>query len=294
MTPWTRAVDADAGRAMIAAAASRVRARRLAVQHWAEPEPERGEIWHLVDDPVTVWAMPDATGALLLDIDVPVRDGVDAARLRRWLAELAAVAGWTGSWRVGVLDHDPLMASLTADPDARHVATKMQLDVRTVAEPSGVHLRAMDDVDYAAYRERADEEYAQERVAAGADPSIEAARATAAAQMAEMLPDGPRTRGQRMWTVRDGAGERVGILWVALRDGFGFINDISLDESRRGQGIGTQVLRAAAAEMRAVGLGVLALNVFGSNDAARRLYAREGFRETETLWSVPIPAASVA
>lgn len=275
---------------MIAAAAERVRARRLAVQRWVEPEPERGEIWHLSDHRMTVWAMPDAAAVTLLDIVVPAGGPHSPLALSTLLADLAAAAGWSGSWRFGVIDGDPLPASLAARPDARRVATKMQLDVREAAGPSGVQLLPMDDVDYTAYREHADEEYAQERFAAGADASIEAARATVAAQMAEMLPDGIRTPTQRLWTVRDEAGERAGVLWVALRDGFGFINDIALDETRRGQGLGTQALRAAAAEIRAAGLGILALNVFGSNDAARRLYAREGFRETETLWSVPIPA----
>ncbi|GAA2888395.1 GNAT family N-acetyltransferase [Microbacterium esteraromaticum] len=289
---WTRVAEHDASRAVIAAAASRVQARRRAVQGWVEPEAERGEVWHLAEEAVTVWAMPDARSVTLLDIDAPARYGDDPQGLRQLLAELAAAAGWTGNWRFGVIDGDPLLASLTGIPDARRVATKMQLDVRDAPDPVGVGLQPMDDADYAAYREHADEEYAQERFAAGADPSIEAARNTAAAQMIEMLPDGPRTAGQLLWTVRDDEGERTGILWVAIRDGFGFINDISLDESRRGQGIGTQALRAAAAEIRAAGLDVLALNVFGSNDDARRLYAREGFAETETLWTAPIEVPS--
>ena len=287
MPVWTRVVDGDARRAMIAAAA-RAQARRRAVQGWAEPEPERGEIWHLADDAVTVWAMPDARAVTLLDIDAPDRHALD---LRQLLGDLSAATGWEGDWRFGVLDGDPLLASLAERPDARRVATKMQLDVRGVAGPVGVGLQQMDDADYAAYREHADEEYAQERVAAGADTSIEAARTTVAAQMAELLPDGPHTAGQLLWTVRDEQDKRAGILWISLRDGFGFINDISVDESRRGLGIGTQVLRAAAAEMRAAGLDVLALNVFGSNDDARRLYAREGFSETETLWTAPIEAS---
>ena len=288
MVVWTRVAEGDAHRAMIAAAAARAQARRRAVQGWAEAEPARGEIWHLADDAVTVWAVPDARSVTLLDIDAPDRDAQD---LRQLLDDLSVTAGWAGNWRFGVLDGDPLLALLTEGPDARHVATKMQLDVRGAADPVGVRLQPMDDADYAAYREHADEEYAQERVAAGADASIESARTTVAAQMAELLPDGPRTAGQLLWTVRDEQGERAGILWVALRDGFGFINDISVDESRRGQGIGTQALRAAAAEMRAAGLDVLALNVFGSNDDARRLYAREGFSETETLWTAPIEAS---
>lgn len=59
--------------------------------------------------------------------------------------------------------------------------------------------------------------------------------------------------------------------------------------SVRGQGYGTQTLRFAAEQARAAGIDVLALNVFGHNDDARRLYTREGFIETEIVWSLATP-----
>ncbi|GAB2514437.1 hypothetical protein GCM10027267_09060 [Paramicrobacterium agarici] len=45
---------------------------------------------------------------------------------------------------------------------------------------------------------------------------------------------------------------------------------------------------AAAAQTRRAQLPVLALNAFGSNAGARRLYEREGYVATETLWSAKV------
>lgn len=109
--------------------------------------------------------------------------------------------------------------------------------------------------------------------------------AEAEASMARLLPDGLATPGQRLWTVCDDGGQAVGRLWVHLQEHRGFIYDIEMRESVRGQGLGTQTLRAAAAHTSEVGLRLLALNVFGSNEPARRLYAREGYTETEVIWS---------
>jgi ribosomal protein S18 acetylase RimI-like enzyme len=164
----------------------------------------------------------------------------------------------------------------------------MRIAVAEVPQPSGIRLVPMDDGDFSAYRAVADEDYAQERFASGAEPTIEESRRVAAVQMAELLPFGPRTPGHRLWIVRDAEDVPAGMLWVQLGDGAAFIYDISMDEDRRGQGLGTQALRAAALETARAGLQTLALNVFGSNEGARRLYTREGYRETEVLWSVPI------
>ena len=106
---------------------------------------------------------------------------------------------------------------------------------------------------------------------------------------AALLPEGLQAPGNRFWTVRDDDDRRAGILWLHLRENLGFIYDFAIDEDRRGRGLGTQTLRAAAEETARAGLDVLALNVFGSNPGARRLYEREGYRITESLWSVPIP-----
>lgn len=280
---WIHITEPVQRRALLTAAAGRVFTARAAAERReiAVPDIDRGEIWQTVDGAVTVWVMPDAGEVILADVDGATTD---------WslFDDLAAGAGWSGVWHFSAFAGQSHMAALAESANARRVATKMRVSVAEVPAPDGIDLVPMDDADFASYRAVADEDYAQERFASGAEPTIEDSRRVAAEQMADVLPEGPRTAGHRLWTVLDGAGERVGILWVHLGEDVAFIYDISLHESRRGQGLGTQALRAAAEEAASAGLDVLALNVFGSNDGARRLYAREGYRETEVLWSVPI------
>ena len=69
--------------------------------------------------------------------------------------------------------------------------------------------------------------------------------------------------------VHKGTGKRshTGSLGVALREGY------------RDEGIGTEMLRILADESRKSGLKLLRLSVFDSNQRARHVYEKVGFRE---------------
>lgn len=58
--------------------------------------------------------------------------------------------------------------------------------------------------------------------------------------------------------------------------------------SARGRGVGTELLRAAAAHAQEQGAERLALEVLESNDGARRLYDRLGFKTVERVLAAPI------
>ena len=78
--------------------------------------------------------------------------------------------------------------------------------------------------------------------------------------------------------VRDG--EKVGTLWLGLRNGVGpdwWIFDIVIDEPHRGTGLGRPTLRAAEEFVTAHGGTRLGLNVFGPNKVARHLYDAAGY-----------------
>lgn len=284
---WMQAAEAVRRRELLADAVARAYAAN-AVAEGAEtlaPEKDHGEIWSTAGDTAIVWALPGEGTVVLADVHAP---GLSDAELWPLLGALATDAGWSGTWQFSACAGQEHMAALAEHVHARRVATKMRIAVAEVPQPSGIRLVPMDDGDFSAYRAVADEDYAQERFASGAEPTIEESRRVAAVQMAELLPFGPRTPGHRLWIVHDAEDVPAGMLWVQLGDGAAFIYDISMDEDRRGQGLGTQALRAAALETARAGLQTLALNVFGSNEGARRLYTREGYRETEVLWSVPI------
>ena len=75
-------------------------------------------------------------------------------------------------------------------------------------------------------------------------------------------------------------GEKVGSLWLGLRNGVGpdwWIFDIVIDEPHRGGGLGRPTLRAAEEFVLARGGTRLGLNVFGSNEVARHLYDAAGY-----------------
>jgi ribosomal protein S18 acetylase RimI-like enzyme len=68
--------------------------------------------------------------------------------------------------------------------------------------------------------------------------------------------------------------------WKELRDPAGFIHDVVVDDSARGQGIGTRLVEAAAAWLEEHGAPRVMLWTAEKNPAAQRLFERAGFRRT--------------
>lgn len=66
---------------------------------------------------------------------------------------------------------------------------------------------------------------------------------------------------------RGGVMNHVGLLGIAIKKDY------------RGIGIGGELIKTLIEESRKVGLRVLFLDVFESNDVAKRLYEKSGFRE---------------
>ena len=68
--------------------------------------------------------------------------------------------------------------------------------------------------------------------------------------------------------------------WRDLRGPCGFIHDVYVHESARRQGTGQGLLRAAIAWIHSRGMSQVVLNSKPGNDAAQRLFAKLGFRNT--------------
>lgn len=68
--------------------------------------------------------------------------------------------------------------------------------------------------------------------------------------------------------------------WKELRGPAGFIHDIVVQESARGEGIATQLVEAAAAELERRGAPRIMLWTAEGNAPAHRLFERLGFRRT--------------
>lgn len=68
--------------------------------------------------------------------------------------------------------------------------------------------------------------------------------------------------------------------WKELRDEAAFIHDVLVDDGFRGQGIATALTAAAIEWSRERGVPRVLLWTAAPNEAARRIFARLGFRET--------------
>jgi ribosomal protein S18 acetylase RimI-like enzyme len=142
----------------------------------------------------------------------------------------------------------------------------------------------MSEAEYAAWRPRAEAEYAEDMVKAGV-PEAEA-RAKGERDFASLLADGVDSSGHDLYTVTaDGAA--VGMLWLSERDADGsrvlFIYDVEIDEAHRGSGLGRAAMQLVEDEAKRRSLPTIALNVFGGNDVARNLYRSLGYDEI-AIW----------
>lgn len=84
--------------------------------------------------------------------------------------------------------------------------------------------------------------------------------------------------------------ELVGFHWTKVHpDGAGEVYVIGVDPAAQGSGLGAALLPAGLAALHARGCREVLLYVDGSNAAARRLYARQGFTEhdVDVQWRSP-------
>jgi ribosomal protein S18 acetylase RimI-like enzyme len=68
--------------------------------------------------------------------------------------------------------------------------------------------------------------------------------------------------------------------WSDLRDACGKIHDVYVDERVRQRGVASRLVEAAVAGLAALGAPRVVLMAASRNEAARRLFARLGFRST--------------
>ncbi|NNG38705.1 GNAT family N-acetyltransferase [Flexivirga sp. ID2601S] len=182
---------------------------------------------------------------------------------------------------------DPVSAALRA-PHDKLIASHQQIDVAGVPPAEGLTLRPMTPAHYADFARFSADHYARELLAAGAAPSLAAAESAARESFARLLPDGLDTRGHWMWTAFAGDAA-VGMLWIEMQPERAFIFNIEVGPAHRRKGHATQILRAGAEQTRIAGRGTLALNVWGHNTGAKRLYDAAGYLTTDQVFRRDLP-----
>ena len=150
-----------------------------------------------------------------------------------------------------------------------------------------VQLRPMRDDEFAEWLPRMRDDYRQAMIDdAGVSP--EGAAEKAATDMELLFPgDGPSA--EQLVFVVEAEGEAVGELWLCERDDMGrrtvFIYDIHVGDAFRGRGYGKAAMLLTEEEARRRGIDRIALNVFGGNTVARRLYLSLGYTENAVAMS---------
>jgi ribosomal protein S18 acetylase RimI-like enzyme len=137
--------------------------------------------------------------------------------------------------------------------------------------------------------------YAAEKVASGQwtdATSIE----QSTKEYAELLPLGPATPDNHLFTILDADAAAMGVLWFAVKIRFNariaYVFDVSIRPERQRQGHARRAFQALDDEVRRLGLAGIALHVFGHNTAARALYDKLGFAATSISLYKQVDAAS--
>lgn len=258
-----------------------------------EERRERNEAhlrdYDVVDGDATVgWALWWHRGdqAELNDLDLE-----EPARAAELLPALVAVARADGVRFVGAaaVPGEAATTALVAGDGFVPRATNMALPlVDDLPDPGRLELRPMTQEEFDAFLARATQTYVAELAASGM--SEESARERGEQQMAELIPDGLDSPGQRFFRgwVRD---QPVGTLWLSTERPMAFVYNVEVDEAQRRRGYGEAIMNAGARWCRDQGHPALGLNVFAHNPGARALYDKLGYQVTSDFRSIDLDDA---
>ena len=142
----------------------------------------------------------------------------------------------------------------------------------------------MNEDEFQMYLEYSIQDYAQENVKAG-NWSEEEALEEATRQYQQLLPQGLQTPKNFLFMIADEElGKDVGILWFALRGQGGeqmaFVYDVRIFEEFRRRGYASQAFQLLEERAAELGASSIGLHVFGHNTAAREMYSKLGYLET--------------
>ncbi len=150
-----------------------------------------------------------------------------------------------------------------------------------------VRLVPMTEDEFESFRQHSLESFVAGKTAAGYFDEG-SARAIGEQTFSGLLPQGLATPGQHLVAVEaQDSGERVGLLWFGVADqGAGplaYVFDGLIFEPHRRKGYASAALAALEAAAEKAGARQIALQLFGSNEAARALFAERGFAVTDVM-----------
>lgn len=142
-----------------------------------------------------------------------------------------------------------------------------------------VKLEPLQQQDFERFLEREIRNYAADHVRNGnwtAEGALERSRQA----FEHYLPAGIHSQDQYLYSLVDELNNKVGVLWVQVKEHKAFIFDFVIEEAFRGKGFGKQALAAMEAKLKSMNVESIGLHVFGDNIAAQELYKKAGFETT--------------
>jgi ribosomal protein S18 acetylase RimI-like enzyme len=142
-----------------------------------------------------------------------------------------------------------------------------------------VKLEPLQQEDFERFLEREIRTYAADHVRNGNWPS-EGALERSKQEFERYLPDGIHSKDQYLYSLVDEPGDKIGVLWVQVKEQKAFIFDFVIDQAFRGKGFGGQALAAMEEKLESMNVESVGLHVFGDNLIAQALYKKAGFEVT--------------
>jgi ribosomal protein S18 acetylase RimI-like enzyme len=143
-----------------------------------------------------------------------------------------------------------------------------------------VKLVKMQQEDFEPYLERGIRDYANDHVRNG-NWTVEESLERSKKEFEHLLPDGVNSREQFLYSIVDEKdANKIGWLWVQVKDQKAFIYNFVIDEAFRGQGYGKQALVALDEKLKSMDVQSVGLHVFGDNVTAQELYKKMGYQIT--------------
>ena len=139
-----------------------------------------------------------------------------------------------------------------------------------------VKLEPLQQNDFEKFLERGIREYAEDHVRNG-NWSAEGALERSRKEFEHYLPDGIKTQDQYLWSILDEE-NKIGVLWVQIKEQKAFIFEFVIDEEFRRKGFGKQALVVMDEKLKSMNVESVALHVFGDNITAQELYKKMGFK----------------
>jgi ribosomal protein S18 acetylase RimI-like enzyme len=143
-----------------------------------------------------------------------------------------------------------------------------------------VKLEPIQQEDFERFLKQEIQSYAADHVRNG-NWSPEGALERSRIEFEHYLPDGIHSKDQYLYSIINEANEKIGVLWVQVKDQKAFIFDFVIDEAFRGKGYGKQALAAMDEKLKSMNVASVALHVFGDNIVAQELYKKAGFQITD-------------